>query len=179
MRFGKRRKFDYAGGLNTTIARMEDTLSEYFESRGGIGVLVVLKGDAKQFKDLTDRLHVSSSTLTKRIGEAKELGLITPEIDDQETSVNNQYRLTERGQHVITKMERVNILHAYQTMLDMQAQIEEGKAELLEWVQREETKRELARRSDTDPYVDPFGEDVTGFSDDNSDRDYDEFMTKE
>ena len=159
---------------------MADTLREFFELRGAMGLLVVLKGEAKQFKHLSERLHISSSTLTKRIGEAKDLGLITPEIDDRETSVNNQYRITERGQYVVAKMERLDIVHAYQTMLDMHDQVEDGKQELVEWIEGEKTKEELARRSDSDPYVDPFGEDVTGFSGEDSDRDYDdEFFTKE
>ncbi|MFW5949972.1 MAG: hypothetical protein ACOCR6_01300 [archaeon] len=68
---------------------MADTLREFFALRGGIGLLVVLKGESKQFKHLNERLQISSSTLSKRIGEAKDLGLITPEIDDRETSVKN------------------------------------------------------------------------------------------
>jgi len=160
---------------------MADSLREFFELRGAIGLLVVLKGGAKRFKHLDDRLQISSSTLSKRIGEAKDLGLITPEIDDRETSVNNQYRITERGQYVVAKMERLDIVHAYRTMLDMQAQVDDGKQELVEWVESEEIREALARRSDSDPYVDPFGEDVTGFSEEDSDRDYgdDEFFTKE
>ena len=159
---------------------MADTLREFFEMRGGIGLLVVLKGGSKRFKHLNERLQISSSTLSKRIGEAKNLGLITPEIDDRETSVNNLYRVTERGQYVVAKMERLDIVHAYRTMLDMQAQVEDGKHELVEWIEGEKTKEELARRSNSDPYVDPFGEDVTGFSGEDSDRDYDdEFFTKE
>jgi len=159
---------------------MADTLREFFELRGAMGLLVVLKGEAKQFKHLNERLHISSSTLTKRIGEAKDLGLITPEIDDRETSVNNQYRITERGQYVVAKMERLDIVHAYRTMLDMQAQIEGGKQELVEWIEGEKTKEELARRSDSDPYVDPFGEDVTDHPQDSTDIEYnDEFFTKE
>lgn len=106
--------------------------------------------------------------------------MITPEIDDRETSVKNQYRVTERGQYVVAKMERLDIVHAYRTMLDMQAQVEDGKHELVEWVEGEETKEELARRSDSDPYVDPFGEDVTSSSESDSDYEGDnEFLTKE
>ncbi|MFW5949971.1 MAG: hypothetical protein ACOCR6_01295 [archaeon] len=71
-------------------------------------------------------------------------------------------------------MERLEIIHAYRTMLNMQAQVEDGKQELVEWIEGDETKEELARRSDSDPYVDPFGEDVTGFSDEDLDRDYDD-----
>ncbi|ELY26555.1 hypothetical protein C500_15370 [Natrialba magadii ATCC 43099] len=121
----------------------------------------MLKGDSKRFKHLNKRLQISSSTLSKRIGEAKDLGLITPEIDDRETSVKNQYRITERGQYVVAKMERLEIIHAYRTMFDMQAQVEGGKQELVEWVENEGAKEELARRSDSDPYVDLLGEDVT------------------
>jgi hypothetical protein len=47
-------------------------------------------------------------------------------------------------------------------------------------VQRDETEKELVRQSDSDPYVDLFGNDVTGFSSDVDDnRDYDEFLTKQ
>jgi hypothetical protein len=155
---------------------MADTLRGFFELRGAMGLLVVLKGEAKQFKHLNERLHISSSTLTKRIGEAKGLGLITPEIDDRETSVNNLYRITERGQYVVAKMERLDIVHAYRTMLDMHEQVEDGKQELVEWIEGEKTKEELARRSDSDPYVDPFGEDVTDHPQDSTDMEYnDEF----
>ena len=159
---------------------MADTLREFFELRGAMGLLVVLKGEAKQFKHLNEQLHISSSTLTKRIGEAKDLGLITPEIDDRETSVNNLYRITERGQYVVAKMERLDIVHAYRTMLDMHEQVEDGKQELVGWFESEETQEALARRSDSAPYVDPFGEDVTDHPQDSTDMEYnDEFFTKE
>jgi len=159
---------------------MADTLREFFELRGAMGLLVVLKGEAKQFKHLNERLHISSSTLTKRIGEAKDLGLITPEIDDRETSVNNQYRITERGQYVVAKMGRLDIVHAYRTMLDMHDQVEGGKQELVEWIEGEEIQEALARRSDSDPYVDPFGEDVTDHPQNSTDVEYNEdFFTKE
>lgn len=140
---------------------MAETLSEYLQSRGGLGVLVVLKTGAQRFTDLKNHLHVSESTLTKRLGEARSLGLITPEIDEKETSVSGQYRISERGQYVIAKAERLDVLHAYRTMLDMHQTVEGGKDELSDWVQDEEVKTELARRSDEDPYVDPFGEDIT------------------
>jgi DNA-binding HxlR family transcriptional regulator len=141
---------------------MPDTVSEYLASRGGLGVLVVLRTEAKRFTDLQDTLHISESTLTKRLGEARDLGLVTPEIDEQETSVGDRYRISERGQYVVAKAERLDIVHAYQTMLDMHAAVEDGRKELVEWVGDDDVKRELAQRSDTDPYVDPFGEDVTG-----------------
>lgn len=142
---------------------MVDTLSEYFQRRGGLGVLVVLKTGPLRYKHLQEALHVSTSTLTERLGEARDPGLITPEIDEGETSVDGQYRISERGQYVVRKMEQLGMVHAYRTILEMHIQVEDGRDELLDWVAEKNVKMELARKSGRDPYVDPFGEDLTGY----------------
>lgn len=144
---------------------MADTLSEYFQRRGGLGVLVVLKTGPLRYKDLEEALHVSTSTLTERLGEARDLGLLTPEIDEGKTSVDGQYRISERGQYVVRKMEQLGMVHAYRTMLEMYFQVEDGRDELLDWIADEDVKKELARKSGRDPYVDPFGEDLTSYRD--------------
>jgi DNA-binding HxlR family transcriptional regulator len=141
---------------------MPETLSEYFQRRGSLGVLVVLKSGPRRFTDLEDVLHISTSTLTARLGEARDFGLIVPEIDENETSVDDQYRITERGQYVVRKMETLDVVHAYRTLLDMHRQVEDGREELTEWLEEEDVKRKLALQSETDPYVDPFGHNVTG-----------------
>lgn len=148
---------------------MPDTLSDYFQRRGSLGVLVVLKGGPHRFTDLENVLHISTSTLTARLGEARDFGLIVPEVDENETSVGDLYRITERGQFVVGKMDQLEMVHAYRTLLDMHEQVEEGRDELAEWVEEEEVKFDLARQSETDPYVDPFGHDVTK---DTSDKRY-------
>jgi len=158
---------------------MADTLSEYFQRRGSLGVLIVLKGGPHRFTDLAEALHISDSTLTARLGEARDFGLITPEIDEQETSVGDQYRITERGQYVVRKMEQLEMEHAYRTMLDMHAQVENGRGELIKWVGKDDVRETIARCSDSDPYVDAFGEDVTNSSRSEVDRGADEFFNKE
>lgn len=146
-----------------------ETLSDYVQRRGSLGVLIVLKRGPHRFTDLADALHISDSTLTERLGEARDLGLITPEINEQETTVSEQYRITERGQYIVRKVEQVQIEHAYRTFLDMYHQIETGREELLKWLDDEAVQEELARQSEVDPYVDPFGHDVT---EDGSERRY-------
>lgn len=143
---------------------MADTVREFCNSRGGLGVLILLYSDAQRFTDLADLLHISDSTLTYRLAEARDLGLVTPEIDEQETSVGDQYRLSERGALIVKKLEQFGVVHAYRTMLDMHQQVEDGRSDLDEWLDGEETKEKLARCSEEDPYVDQFGQDVTGYS---------------
>jgi DNA-binding HxlR family transcriptional regulator len=148
---------------------MGETLSEYFQRRGSLGVIIVLKDGPHRFTDLADALHISDSTLTKRLGEARDLGLIVPEMDEQETSVEGQYRITERGQYVVGKLEQLDVVHAYRTFLDMYHQIEDGTDKLVDWVDDERVKAEFSRKSETDPYIDPFGYNVT---EENPDRRY-------
>jgi len=140
---------------------MPDSVSDYFENRGSLGVLILLNGEPQRFTDLENALHVSTSTLTHRLGEACDLGFIVPEIEEKQTSVNDRYRLTERGQFVVSKLERLDVVHAYKTLLDAHDTIKTGREELLEWVSDDDVQEELARQSETDPYVDPFGHDVT------------------
>lgn len=140
---------------------MPDTVSDYFDNRGSLGVLILLKSEPKRFTDIADALHISTSTLTHRLGEARDLGFVVPEIEEKQTSVNDLYRLTERGQFVVSKLERLDVVHAYKTLLDAHDTIETGRSELIEWVKDEDVQEELARQSETDPYVDPFGHDVT------------------
>lgn len=140
---------------------MPDTASNYFDNRGSLGVLILLKGEPQRYTDLQDALHISTSTLTYRLGEARDFGFVVPEIEEKQTSVNDLYRLTERGQFIVSKLERLDVVHAYKSLLEAHDTIETGRDALLEWVSDDDVKEELARQSETDPYVDPFGHDVT------------------
>ncbi len=141
---------------------MAEALSEYVEKRGSLGVLILLKTAGPwRFTDMANKLHISQSTLSERLEEARNLGLITPEIDEEGSSVDSQYRITERGQYLATKLEKMGIEHAYLTFLDAYHEIEAGRDDLGEWLDDEAVKEEIARQSEVDPYVDPFGHDVT------------------
>lgn len=149
---------------------MAEELSDYVEKRGSLGVLILLKTTGpRRFTDMANRLHISQSTLSERLEEARNHGLITPEIDEEGSSVDSQYRITERGQYIAAKLEKIGVEHAYLTFLDMYHEIEVGRDDLGEWLDDEAVQEELARQSETDPYINPFGYDVTV---DDSDRRY-------
>ena len=64
-------------------------------------------------------------------------------------------------------------------MLDIHAQVENGRGEFIKWVGEDDVREIIARCSDSDPYVDAFGEDVANSSRSEVDRGGDEFFTKE
>ncbi|WP_418285828.1 winged helix-turn-helix transcriptional regulator [Halorubrum sp. DTA46] len=153
-----------------------ESISDFLQKRGALGVLTLLSmEDGQRFSDLDKQLTISSSTLTRRLTEARALGLIVPGMNPEETSVNNEYRITTRGKRVTRRMENQSLTHAVQTILDYQQDVENELPDLLNWV--EDHNEELARLDDQTPYQDPFGESVVDPGDEP--KYDDEFMVKE
>ena len=153
-----------------------ESISDFLQKRGALGVLTLLSmEDGQRFKDLDEELTISSSTLTRRLTEARALGLLVPGMNPEETSVSTEYRITTRGKRVARRMENQSLIHAVRTILDYQQEVESELPDLLNWV--EDHREELARLDDQTPYQDPFGESVVDAEDD---PEYDdEFMIKE
>lgn len=153
-----------------------ESISDFLQKRGALGILTLLSTtDGRRFKHLNEYLTISSSTLTHRLTEARGLGLVVPGMNPEETSVNSEYRITARGKRVARRMENQGLIHAVQTILDYQQDVENELPDLLDWV--ESHKEELARLDDQTPYQDPFGVSVVDTGDE---PEYDdEFMIKE
>ena len=77
------------------------------------------------------------------------------------------------------KAEDLDLVHTYRTMLDMHHKVKSGKEDLDQWLDDEQVHEQLARCDDKAPYVDPFGEDVTGYNEDEPEDIDDEFFTRE
>lgn len=155
---------------------MPESISDFLQKRGALGILTLLSMEnGQRFVDLDEQLTISSSTLTLRLTEARGLGLVIPGMTPEETSVNNEYRITTRGKRVARRMENQGLSHAVRTILDYQQDVESELPDLLDWV--ENHKEELARLDDQTPYQDPFGESVVNTEDE---PEYDdEFMIDE
>ncbi len=157
---------------------MVETVQEFVASRGGLGVLILLHTEPMRFNELANELPISSSTLDKRLDEGRDLGLVTMKWQEGKKPHKFQNWITERGKFVVRKMEREGMVHPYQTMLDLQKQVKEGKNELQAWLNDDEVKEALARCDEDDPYVDEFGQDITGYSNDDSEVDDDVFISE-
>lgn len=152
-----------------------ESISDFLQKRGALGILTFLSmEDGQRFSDLDEQLTISSSTLTRRLTEARGLGLVVPGMNPKETSVNNEYRITTRGKRVARRMENQGLIHAVRTILDYQQDVESELPDLLDWV--EAHKEELARLDDQTPYQDPFGEEIVNVEEDEEPEYDDEFM---
>lgn len=153
-----------------------ESISDFLQNRGALGILTLLSmEDGQRFSDLEEQLKISSSTLTRRLTEARAQGLVVPGMNPKETSVNNEYRITERGKLLARRMENQSLIHAVRTIIDYQQEVENELPDLVDWVNNH--KDELAQQDDQTPYQDPFGESLVNTGEDTEFDD--EFMENE
>ena len=60
---------------------MENELEEFFGKDGSIGVILVIGEDGARYKDIVPNVVVSHDTVAKRLGEARDIGLITSDAE--------------------------------------------------------------------------------------------------
>lgn len=158
---------------------MVKAISGYLDRSGSIGILVNLKNDSKRFNELKELVGVSPSTLTKRLDEGDELGVITTrlgkdEYERDQRAVHHEYMITERGLVVLDQIEKFDIAYRYRQLREAEQQMKEGLDEMHEWI--EDNSDQLARAEDVHPTRKASGEDVTEPSE--SERDFSEHMEK-
>ncbi|MFC7142737.1 winged helix-turn-helix transcriptional regulator [Halosimplex aquaticum] len=158
---------------------MVKAISGYLDRSGSIGILVNLKNDSKRFNELKELVGVSPSTLTKRLDEGQELGVITTrlgkdEYERDQRAVHHEYMITERGLVVLDQIEKFDIMYRYRQLREAEQQLDEGLDEMHEWI--EDNSDQLARAEDVNPTRKASGEDITDSSE--SERDYSEHMEK-
>ncbi|APX98504.1 winged helix-turn-helix transcriptional regulator [Natronorubrum daqingense] len=159
---------------------MVKQISGYLEMSGAIGLLVHLKYESRRFNELKDLVGVSPSTLTTRLNEGRDLGLITTRIGEDEydldqRSIHHEYMITDRGELVLEKMDEFEVTYAYKQLREAEQKLVEGRENLRVWI--EDNEDEIAQAEDEHSTRDKYGEDVTEPAE--VDGDYSEFMEKD
>lgn len=157
---------------------MVKAISGYLERSGSIGILVNLKSDSKRFNELKDLVGVSPSTLSKRLEEGRELGVITTrlgqdEFERDQRAVHHEYMITDRGLLVLSKMDEFDVIFAYRKLREAEQRLDEGIENMHEWIAEDSDR--IARAKEVHPTKDREGEDVTGYE---GETDYSEYMER-
>jgi DNA-binding HxlR family transcriptional regulator len=119
---------------------------EYFAKKGAVDVLAELSSEPKMFGELQREVNVSSATLSKRLDEAQEIGLIkktTIEPPGGEMTVG--YRLSLLGFVIYKLIEREGLMSLIEKKNRLESEIEEIQTKL-----RDSTEDILDEVDDTD-----------------------------
>ena len=88
------------------VEEHQEEIAAFLTRTGAIGLLrEVQHMDGSRFTDLADALDVSSSTLSNRLEEACELGLLKPTLESTDYGTNTRYKLSGAGRKVRNQME--------------------------------------------------------------------------
>ncbi len=83
-----------------------------------IDIIIALKEEPLAFNEIQDKLKIYSDTLSRRIKELENLGVIEASITQEETRKRVRYRLTGKGTKMATLLsEAIKALEAAEKLL--------------------------------------------------------------
>lgn len=96
---------------------MESQLKEFFTKEGSIGLILAIGPDGARFKEITPRVAVSHDTVSNRIDEARNIGLVNTEpTSDVGTTFRNT--LSEAGRVCYSGMVELGLDEAHAEYVD-------------------------------------------------------------
>jgi len=127
---------------------MSSRLVEFLASQSGaVEILSSIDVDGTRFGELVDRVAVSRTTVSNRLHEAKELGLVTQEAITDERGTTHKWVLTGKGARLRQVLESEGVVKHYDLIQMYRQNIEESMEDVLEQVE------ELAEEEDLDDKV--------------------------
>ncbi len=66
-----------------------------------IEIIIALKDEPLAFNEIQDRLKIYSDTLSRRLKELEELGIIEASITQEDKGKRVRYRLTTKGNKIV------------------------------------------------------------------------------
>lgn len=114
-----------------------DELGEYLERKGVVELFCEIDPAGSQFAHLADELGLSRTTLSKRLQEGEELGLLeTVEAEGRGTS--HAYVLSEAGAEIRVYLNQRGMTEKHRQLKRLREEFDTQCNEVLSWVARRE-----------------------------------------
>lgn len=118
---------------------MVQAISGYLERSGSVGILVTLETGSKRFNDLKELVGVSPSTLSKRLEEGRNLGVVATRLGEDEHErergpVHHKYVITDRGLVVLHKLDEYDVVYAHRQLREAEQRFDEGVEDVQDWI---------------------------------------------
>lgn len=114
----------------------DEAICEFLQQECAIGILVRLDAnDGMRNGELHDKVHISSTTLSKRLNEGLDAGLVTITRHPDDHGNAKRYQLTTGGERVIRRMERLEMVDLYPEFFAVNQELDEKTEELVNWIQ--------------------------------------------
>jgi len=95
---------------------MVKTLGEFLKSKGGVGLLVVLQNRGKTYSEIEPDVLITSSTISTRLDDACDLGVVEIIPARRHGRTLNEYHLTDFGEAVVQDLAMRGVVSNYRDM---------------------------------------------------------------
>lgn len=117
---------------------MSQEIPDFLAATGGTGLLVALYDSDRTFSELLERIDATSSTLSTRLTDAEDMGLITTETGERDGNRATEYQLTGFGYLLTMQLDRHGVVEQYRQLMDHKAGVEDGRERVIEWLDAHE-----------------------------------------
>lgn len=121
--FGVWAKTKSAGSYSQS---MVEDIQEFLLAKGGVGVLVSLYDEDRTYSEILERVDVTSSTLSKRLDDADDEGLVDISRTHRHGRRTKEFYLTELGYEVALELSKQGVVSNYRKMITLKEQVDEG-----------------------------------------------------
>lgn len=99
-----------------------------------------LASSETRFSELDEKLYISHTTLTKRLGEAEDIGLIETRQVKGDRRRTHEYSPTDRAVLFMRKLKLQGVLERYQLYKESRIRFEEEADKIVEWAEENPDK---------------------------------------
>jgi len=104
---------------------MSQQIPGFLTATDGTGLLVALYDANRTFSELLGRVDDTSSTLSARLSDAEELGLVTSKTGERDGNRATEYQLTTFGYLLTMQLDQQDVVTHYREFMDRKAGIKE------------------------------------------------------
>lgn len=110
-----------------------EAVADFLERKGAIGLLSTANRSGRRFRYLEEHVDVSTATLSKRLKEAEQIGLVKLHAKRIDNRVRNVYYLSPLGEALHYEMHQAGIVQLYRDIQQKKNKLNEQKQNLIEW----------------------------------------------
>lgn len=115
---------------------MVDSLAEYFDLKGAVGLFCVIRPEGSRFEELLSSLPISRGTLDTRLKEAANLELVSKEVIGGDGDILELWVPTERGMEIYDELRARRIPPRFEKYRDAVREFERERDAFVQYVDR-------------------------------------------
>lgn len=116
---------------------MAEDIVDFLDGKGAVELFLVISPLGSRFTDLKDELPITSTTLSNRLDEAEELGLITQLPSSEPQYRKQHYLLTKRGEYLQDKAWELRLPRLYRQIRELKYEYNGGVEAFIEQIDDE------------------------------------------